>query len=208
VTRFEALTAHPSRWGAAVALSAVALSMVGCSSSEASIEPSTASNAQSNDDEASVSATSRAPGDIGADEEEEASSSQTIPGDGQPAELGPLGSTDIELETEGGAVQIGSGEIPALVSSDFPVPDDFIVQLSSETGTDAGFSGITQMAFDELVDFYTVGLAGVGYAVTQDQLVADTVAVLGFEGPDGSGKVAISIAPGGAGRNVIVTYER
>jgi hypothetical protein len=97
--------------------------------------------------------------------------------------------------------------VPDIVPDEFPVPDDFVVQLATDVGDQAGFSGTSQLGFDDLVDLYRTGLAAAGYAVTEEQFVADTVAVLGFDGPDGRGQVAISGAPGG-GRSVLVTFER
>lgn len=129
-----------------------------------------------------------------------------LPEGDQPAVIGPLGSTEVDIETDTGSVQIGSGDVPAIVPDGFPIPSDFVVQLATEAGDQAGFSGTSQAAFGELVEFYLGGLSEAGYAVTEDQLVEGTVAVLGFDGPDGRGQVAISGAPSG-GRSVLVTFE-
>lgn len=121
--------------------------------------------------------------------------------------LGPLGSTEVELDTGEGTVQIGSGEVPDVVAEGFPVPDDLTVQLSTDVGDQAGFSGVSQQSFDELVELYRTGLPAAGYEVTEDQFVAGRLAVFSFDGPDGSGSVVISSAPGG-GQSVLVTFER
>jgi hypothetical protein len=120
-------------------------------------------------------------------------------------ELGPLGSTEVEIDTGDGTVQIGSGELPAMVPDDFPLPSDFEMQLASETGDDAGFSGVTALAFGDLVDFYRTEFADSGYRLVAERVMTDSVAVFEFESDAGSGEVAISSAPGGE-RSVLVTF--
>ena len=129
-----------------------------------------------------------------------------IPEGDEPEVLGPLGDTEIELDTDDGVVQIGAGDIPDLVPAAFPVPDDLVVQLASQAGDDAGFSGVSEVEFEDLVDFYAVELAAAGYETEQTQFVDGVVAVFEFVGPDGSGSVAVTVAPGG-GRNVLVTFS-
>ena len=90
--------------------------------------------------------------------------------------------------------------------ADFPIPDGLDIQLASQVGDAAGFSGITESTFAELVAFYDVELPAAGYSSTQTQLTDGVVAVYEFDGPDGAGKIAISSAPGG-GRSVLVTFE-
>lgn len=129
-----------------------------------------------------------------------------LPEGDEPEVLGPLGDTEIELETDEGVVQIGSGDVPDVVPAGFPLPDDLVVQLASQAGDEAGFSGVSEVEFDELVDFYAVELAAAGYETEQTQFVDGVVAVFEFVGSAGGGSVAISSAPGG-GRSVLVTFS-
>ena len=129
-----------------------------------------------------------------------------LPDGDEPEVLGPLGETDAEFETEDGLVQIGSAEVPDAVADSFPLPDGIEVQLSSQAGAQAGFSGVTDRSFDELVAFYELELPAAGYDFDRSQFVDGVVAVYDFEGPDGSGQLAISSAPGG-GHSVLVTFE-
>jgi len=128
-----------------------------------------------------------------------------LPEGDEPEVFGPLGETEVELETDEGVVQIGAGDVPAVVADGFPLPDDLVVQLASQAGDDGGFSGVSDVGFEELVDLYAVELVAAGYEVEQTQLVEGVVAVFEFTGPDGSGSVAITTAPGG-GRNILVTF--
>ena len=130
---------------------------------------------------------------------------RVVPEGDQPLVLGPLGETEAEFETEDGGVQIGAAEVPDAVAASFPVPDGLDVQLASRAGEAAGFSGVTDLDFDELVAFYDAELPAAGYQSTQRQFVDGVVAVYDYEGPDGSGQVAISSAPGG-GHSVLVTF--
>lgn len=131
----------------------------------------------------------------------------TLPEGDEPETLGPLGDTEVELDTDEGSVQIGSAEVPEELPDSFPLPDDLVVRLASVTTDALGFSGSTALGFDELVDFYADGLPDAGYETEQLQLVDGAVAVFGFEGPDGTGQVAISSTPGGGGHDVLVTFE-
>jgi hypothetical protein len=123
----------------------------------------------------------------------------------EPEVFGPLGETEADFETEEGVVQIGSADVPDAVADSFPIPIDVDVQLSSQEGTQAGFSGVTDMTFAELVTFYEDELPAAGYEVERSRFVDDVVAVYDFEGPDGSGQLAISSAPGG-GHSILVTF--
>ncbi len=126
--------------------------------------------------------------------------------DGDEAEvLGPLGETELEVETDDGRVQIGVAEVPDNVAPSFPIPDDLVVQISSESGTNAGFSGVSELSFEELLEFYEREFSAAGYDWTQEQIVDGVVAVYSFDGPDGVGDLAISSAPSG-GRSVLVTF--
>lgn len=123
----------------------------------------------------------------------------------EPEVFGPLGETEAEFETEDGRVQIGSADVPDAVADSFPLPDSLVVQLSSQEGTQAGFSGVTDMTFDQLVDFFESELPQAGYELEQVSVVEGVVAVYDFGGPDGTGQLAISSAPGG-GHSVLVTF--
>lgn len=128
-----------------------------------------------------------------------------LPVGDEPEVLGPLGETEVEFETEDGLVQIGAAEVPDGVSDDFPIPDGLEIQLASQAGDDAGFSGISDLTFAELVAFFDAELPAAGYDSTQTQLTDGVVAVYEFDGPDGAGNIVISSAPGG-GRSVLVTF--
>lgn len=157
----------------------------------------TLSGCTSSDDPATESTTARS-----MPEGEE----RIFPDGDEPEVLGPLGETDAEFETEDGLVQIGSAEVPDVVADSFPIPDGLRVQLSSQVGGEAGFSGVTDMTFEDLVAFYEAELPVAGYELERSQFVDGAVAVFAFEGPDGSGQLAISSAPGG-GNSVLVTFE-
>jgi hypothetical protein len=124
----------------------------------------------------------------------------------EPQGLGPLGSTEIEIDTGSGTVQIGDGDVPDVVPLEFPLPRDLDVQIASDLGDQVGFSGVSQLGFDELVALYRTGLSTGPFEVVAERIVNDTVAVFTFDGDAGEGEVAISGAPGG-GHSVLVTFE-
>jgi hypothetical protein len=130
---------------------------------------------------------------------------RSLPSGDEPEVLGPIGSTNVEFETDEGRVQIGAADVPVGVASSFPVPDDLVVQIASEQDGESGFSGVSQRSFDELVELYEVGLPAAGYEAERSRFVDGVVAVIEFAGADGSGQVAISSAPGG-GSGVLVTF--
>ncbi len=119
---------------------------------------------------------------------------------------GPLGQTVLELDTGDGSVQIGEGEVPALMA-ELPVPDDLLVELSSSTDGAAGFSGASEQSVEDLADFYREELATAGFRLVSDDTPAASITVLSFEGESGSGDVALSGAPSGAGTTVIMTFS-
>lgn len=119
--------------------------------------------------------------------------------------LGPLGQTDLDVETDEGTVQIGEADVPASLDTTFPLPRDLDVQLASETATDLGFSGTTALGIDELTQFYATGLPESGYTITATQLVEGVLSVFTFEGQDRFGQVAISETPGADSSTVLVT---
>lgn len=127
-----------------------------------------------------------------------------VPEEGNTTEtFGRLGETEAEFETDEGEVQIGSGDVPG-GAAEFPVPDDLEVQLASETQTDLGFSGVTAMAFDELVSFYEEGIPAAGFEILGTDVTPDVFAVFTFESETQVGQVAISQAPGFDGWTVLV----
>ena len=120
--------------------------------------------------------------------------------------IGPLGEVAAEFETEEGSVEIGEGTVPDMVPSAFPLPDDFVVELATQTDAEAGFSGRSELDFDDLVDFFSLELADRGFD-TEQRVSSERVAVFDFSGSEGEGSVAISSAPGG-GQSILVTFER
>jgi len=130
-----------------------------------------------------------------------------LPEGDEPQVLGPLGQTDAEFETEDGAISIGDADVPDAVSASFPLPEGLDVQLASQAGGAAGFSGVTDLDFDDLLAFYDSEFPAAGYESKRSQFVDGVIAVSDFDGLDGSGQVAITSAPGG-GRSVPVTYQR
>jgi hypothetical protein len=130
---------------------------------------------------------------------------RSLPSGDEPEVLGPLGSTNVEFDTDDGRVQIGAADLPAGVAPSFPVPDDLVIQIASENGGESGFSGVSQRSFGALVELYEDGLPAAGYETERSRFVEGVVAVIDFAGPDGSGQVAISSAPAG-GSGVLVTF--
>ncbi len=128
-----------------------------------------------------------------------------LPEGDEPEVLGPLGETEVEFETDDGVVQIGTAEVPTVIADGFPIPNGLVVQIASQAGDEAGFSGVSELTFEELVSFYDIELDAAGYESAQTRLVDGVVAVYEFIGLDGRGNVAISSAPGG-GRSVLVTF--
>ena len=130
---------------------------------------------------------------------------RTLPEGDEPEVLGPLGETDVVVETEDGSVQIGSAAVPESIDGQFPLPADFEAQIASQQGDVSGLSGVSSLSFEDLVDFYAVELPASGYAVEAGQFVEGVVAVYDFTGAQGAGQLAISSAPGG-GHSVLVTF--
>lgn len=109
------------------------------------------------------------------------------------------------METDEGTIQIGQAVVPDGVSDSFPIPPDLVVELSSATATDFGFSGVSSLSIAELAAFYEEGLAAAGYEITQRQEIAGVLSVYTFEREIEMGQVAISEAPGGNASSVLVT---
>lgn len=161
------------------------------------------------DEESATPPTSQpvAPSSTAAVEVPVSQTTPAVPSTTEQAEtLGPLGSTDREIETDDGLVDIGDAELPASLPEEFPVPDDFEVQLATDVGDQSGFSGVTALELKELADFYRTELDAQGYTVDEIQSIDGVLVVLGFDGDGGRGQVALSSAPGG-GRSVLVTFS-
>jgi hypothetical protein len=123
-----------------------------------------------------------------------------------PSTFGELGGTDATITGDRGTLQLGDVDIPEELPGEFPLPGDLAIVLASEVDDSVGFTGETDLAFDDVVDFYRSGLPDAGYDVDETQFVADVVAVMAFGGPEGSGDVVVSAGPGGV-TTVIVTFE-
>lgn len=118
--------------------------------------------------------------------------------------LGPLGSTQVDITTDDGSVQIGSGTIPEL-AADVPVPDDLEVQLASASGDSAGFSGRTARNPAELADFYRTELPAAGFEIVDDQTLGSSIFIV-FVRDGETGQVAVSETPGEDGATIIVAF--
>ena len=189
----------------ALVVGAVLIALVGCTASDDAADTSAPAGS---DDAGSIPVDSIPVDSIPVDSipVDSILDGRVVPEGDEPLVLGPLGETEAEFETEDGGVQIGAAEVPEAVAASFPVPDDLDVQIASQAGEAAGFSGVTDLGFDELAAFYDTELPAAGYESTQSQFVDGVIAVYDFEGPDGSGQVAISSAPGG-GHSVLVTFS-
>lgn len=119
-------------------------------------------------------------------------------------ETGPLGDTELDLETDEGSVQIGRGDVPSSLDPSFPLPPDLVVQLATETEADLGFSGTTELTLEALDELYRSGLPAAGYEVVDVQEVEGVLLAFTFEGPSGVGQVAITQTPGGTGWTLVV----
>ncbi|MEO0493021.1 MAG: hypothetical protein AAF081_06365 [Actinomycetota bacterium] len=114
--------------------------------------------------------------------------------DSEAESFGPIGATETTLPTSEGEISVGGGEVPEL-GGDFPLPDGFEVQLTTEIDGEIGFSGRVTGELAELVAFYEAELATLGYTIVERQDVPDTFAVLSLEGPL-VGDVVIAQEPG------------
>ena len=76
-----------------------------------------------------------------------------------------------------------------------PLPDDFDVDLASETPTDLGFSGTTALTFDEVVEFYRAQLPDAGFGVSDGASAPGTFQILDVTDGERSGSVLIATSP-------------
>ena len=120
--------------------------------------------------------------------------------------LGPLGSTELDVETDEGRVQIGTGEVPAGAAG-MPLPDDFAVDLASETVTDLGFSGTTTLLFDDVVDFYRARLPEAGFEVTDGASALGTFQILDVTDGEWTGNILINTSPDTTDTTITVALQ-
>ena len=101
--------------------------------------------------------------------------------------VGPLGGTELDpADTDDGSIQIGGGVVPAS-ADDFPLPDDYELELASETSGATGFSGVSQQSVEALADFFRASLPAAGYEIVDDNAPTASVVLIGFQGPDDRG---------------------
>ena len=108
--------------------------------------------------------------------------------------LGPIGTTETTLPTDEGEISVGGGEVPEL-GEEFPLPDGFEIQLTTEIEGEIGFSGRVTGELAELVAFFDEVLPAAGYEIVERQEVPDVFAVLSLDGPL-VGDVVIGQEPG------------
>lgn len=134
-----------------------------------------------------------------------------VPAESEGQELGPLGSTELDVDTGAGTVQLGDADIPDL-AAELPVPVGLDVQLASETETDAGFTGVAPGSVNELGTFYRDALPERGFTITSETGDGDgddaALVVLSFESNTKLGSVVITRSPGEAGTSVLVTIQQ
>ena len=109
--------------------------------------------------------------------------------------IGPLGETELEVETDEGTVQIGTGEVPT-GAAEVPLPDDFEVLLASETETDLGVTGTTALPFEDVVAFFDEALPTAGFEVTERTVQPGVFARFEVDAPPRAGDVLVSTTPG------------
>lgn len=108
--------------------------------------------------------------------------------------LGPIGTTETTLPTSEGEISVGGGDVPEL-GDEFPLPEGFEVQLTTEIEGEIGFSGRVTGELADLVAFFDAALPAAGYEIVERQEVPDTFAVLSLEGAL-VGDVVIAQEPG------------
>lgn len=185
---------------AVAAVAAVAVGLTGCTSGESTAPASVPVTDPSG---STLAPASTAPTtDDGPDFGDVA----TVPEGGEGESTGPLGSTELRVETDAGTVQIGAGSVPERLAADFPLPPDLDVQLASETATDLGFSGDSALPFAELVELFETGLPEAGYVVESTNVRAGDFAVIAFSSGDGVGEVVVTRSSTPGAHTVIVAF--
>ena len=153
---------------------------------------------------ASTSPPEQQPGDLPPEALDELGPTEAPESGGE--SVGPLGGTELTLQTDDGSIQIGGGVVPAS-ADDFPLPDDYELELASETSGATGFSGFSQLSVEALADFFRASLPAAGYEIVDDNAPTASVVLIGFQGPDTEGDLALSEKPGGPGTTIIVTLS-
>lgn len=220
-------------WRAAAGVVAVVLALSACDggTDDVGAPPTTASTTPSTDEPPDASATAPPPTvPVSSTDTGDGATSATattrpvpvpgptsdiaVPPDAEGGEsLGPLGSTEVELTSEDGSVQIGSADLPGLAER-FPLPAGTRLELASETTTDAGFSGVAPGSVLDQADFYREALPAAGFTILDEQRPTGAddpdpaVVLFTFESDEREGELAITSAPGGDGASIIVTITR
>ncbi len=119
--------------------------------------------------------------------------------------LGPLSSTDVEITTDRGDVQIGQGTVPA-IARELPVPDGLEITLASSTERSAGYSGTAPSSVGDTASFYRRELDAAGFVIDEDDDLGTSV-IIAFHSETAEGRIAIAPAPGDAGTSVVVAYD-
>lgn len=114
--------------------------------------------------------------------------------DSEAEALGPIGTTETTIPTDEGEFSVGGGEVPEL-GEDFPLPDGFEMQLTTEIEGEIGFSGRVSGELGDLVEFFDDVLPAVGYEITEREEVPGVFTVLAVDGPL-TGDVVIAQEPG------------
>ena len=81
------------------------------------------------------------------------------------------------------------------LGDEFPLPEGFEIQLTTEIEGEIGFSGRVTGELAELVAFFDEVLPAAGYEIVERQEVPDVFAVLSLDGPL-VGDVVIGQEPG------------
>ena len=187
-----------------VAVVALIVMVVGCTTDDQSSDAGSSTPSASSTDAGSTGATATSPSTTGVDQ---ASDDVVSPPAGAGGEAtGPLGSTELQVETDAGTVQIGAGSVPDRLDPQFPLPPDLDVELVSQTSTDLGFSGVSGLPFADLVELFEVGLPAAGYTIDSIDVRGSDFAVIEFSNADGLGQVAVSRLGGAGTRTVIVAF--
>lgn len=186
------------RVGAIVLL---AVLLVACSDSNDATSPSVAtSNARPPSSDGVATAQPDAVPSAGSD-----SVAPTLPQDVGGQSLGPLGSTELDVRTDDGRVQIGTADMPELAST-VPVPDGLVLLLASERDGSASYSGEAPQGVDDLADLYRRALQESGFEIVAVDRPTAGIAVVSFTGSSIDGELALSESPRG-GTSVIVSVN-
>jgi hypothetical protein len=112
----------------------------------------------------------------------------------------------MDVTTDEGRVQVGTGEVPDGAAG-VPLPDDFAVDLASETATDLGFSGTTALPFDEVVEFYRELLPAAGFEVTDGATAPGAFQILDVTDGEWTGNVLIASSPSTTDTRITIALQ-